>query len=1590
MATIRITGGESAESFSQFIPFVVTLSEAELDVVTVSYITLRGTALNPDLDATVASTQHNGTVTFAPGETTKTIFIEADSDSIDEVDESVTVQLSNPVNASFPDGDAVLRATGVILDNDGFGSNLALFVSSPVVVEDDDGERSALFDVRLSRALAEDIEVDFQTFDVSATAGEDYVATSGTLTFEAGRESATVRVPILGDAIGEPTEMFALSVFPPESPIISSNGATGTATILDTDTSSLPEISVVGDVTNESFSSFARVLVSLSEPSLDAVTVNYRTLRDTAVDNDLDASTTSGQHNGTVTFAPGQTTSWIFIEAESDSIDEPDQNVTVEFYDPSGGTFYEGAATTRANVTILDNDGLGSNLAVFVSDPTIVEGDDGNRTALFDVEMSRKQGVPVTMTFETKDISATAGEDYIAQSGELVFQAGQTHQVVSVPIVGDTILEGAELFALTVTPPDGRVVAQQDATGIGTILDTDGSRSDGPQISMTGDYTEESFSHFMRFVVTLSEASADSVTIPYRTLRGNAEDFDLDASTTSTQHNTTLVFAPGETTKSIYIEADSDSVDEIDENITVELFDPVGAGFAPGVVTLRSTGIVLDNDGAGLNLAVFVSDPVVQEGDDGTRLATFDIELSRAQAQEVSLEFTTIDISALAGQDYEAAEGVLIFAPGQTRTQVQVPIIGDAIGEAAEHFGLSVAATGRTPAAFGEALILDTDTSPLPEISVEGDYSPESFSQFIRFVVSLSEESSTPITVNYATLAGSAELADLDSGLPSGTLTFAPGETSKSVFVEAESDSLDERDETVHLRLTEPENAVLPDGQRALFATGFIYDNDGVGPNRTVSAAPAALEETGETFADYEIEVTLSRPSTERMEFNAALIDGSAIAGEDIRILDDTVVFEPGQITASVTVRVLGDGATEAEEAVELQLSPTDDTPFVGIIQTTEISITDGPPIPTTGNDSIDGTGRDDDLDLLAGNDTVRAGGGDDSLFGGSGNDSMFGEAGDDTLEGGIGDDTLSGGDGTDTAVFSDALDAVVLSLSGSDLVISSSEGVDVVRDDIEVLTFGGADESFASLAASVITVVEGSNGGDVPLSGTSEDELIQGLAGNDLIRPGGGQDTVEGGLGSDTLDFSTLVVPSDLPAGALAIDASLLNGQAALPSGGPTVQFSSIENLIGSFGNDRLIGDNRANSLLGGNGDDVLVGNGGTDRLDGGSGVDTMTGGDGGDTYVLRDAGDVIFEVAGDTGVDRVISEVDVDLGDAHIEVVVLARDLTIDAIGSGDANFISASLGNNLLRGEGGNDRIEGRGGDDTLFGGEGADTLNGGPGSDVIHVEDASDRVAESRRWDGVDTVIAQVDFRMGTAHIENLELTGSAILGAGNGLMNVITGNDGDNILDGGKNVDTLIGGLGDDTYLVRAPGDNVIELAGQGIDTIRAFRAYVMDANVENLLLQTLRNDAGEGVAGVNGIGNDLDNLIVGNPFDNIIAGREGSDTLRGQAGADVFLFDRAVGADNVDTIVDFNTNTMLEGDVLRLDDAIFTGLTRGTLAAEAFQLGAEADDAADRMIFDAAEGRLYYDADGIGGADQALIAILERGASLAASDIEIV
>jgi Ca2+-binding RTX toxin-like protein len=554
----------------------------------------------------------------------------------------------------------------------------------------------------------------------------------------------------------------------------------------------------------------------------------------------------------------------------------------------------------------------------------------------------------------------------------------------------------------------------------------------------------------------------------------------------------------------------------------------------------------------------------------------------------------------------------------------------------------------------------------------------------------------------------------------------------------------------------------------------------------------------------------------------------------------------------------------------------------------------------TSGNDTLIGNSASERFMALAGNDIVTAGAGNDTLDGGAGSDTLTGGLGNDTyvvdsstdvvtelagegtdtvqaslsitlgaeienliltgtgnlsgrgndlnntltgnsgantLDGAAGADTMIGGGGNDTYVVDNAADAVVegLNLGTADLVLASVNYT--LTANVENLTLTGtATDGTGNELANVLTgnsldnLLDGQAGADRMVGGQGNDRYVVDNLGDLVVEAAGeGSDTVLAQISGYTL--------------AAQVEQLVLQGQATTGTGN-----ADNNTLTANVYDSRLAGDA---------GNDRLIGLGGHDTLDGGSGVDTMAGGAGNDTYVVDNSADVVIENTAQGVLDTVLASVSYTLG-AQVELLTLTGTGAINATGNDLANVLTGNSGNNVLDGQ------------------AGADTLIGGAGNDVYIVDNIDDVVTEAA-GQGTDTLQASVDFTL-ASNVENLTLTGQARTGLGNAGANVLTGNALDNLLDGLEGADRMAGGQGNDSYRVDNLADVVVELAGEGTDTVYALvSGYTLGAGVENLTLQ------GKAVSATGNAGN---NVITGNKLASLLAGGAGDDQLTGQVGDD--------------------------------------------------------------------------------------------------------
>lgn len=469
--TISIMRVEALEG--GYLRYKVSLSAPTTDEVRIDYRGFEGTAKDSPLNQQdYTGINRINTLVIPAGQTEGEIVVRARPDYLDEVDESFWLELFNPKGAAFVGNPAVVRVLGIVQDNDGTGSDLAMFVSNPIVVEGDGGTRRAVFEVHISEALASDLTLNYRTANGSALAGKDYVAKTGAVTISAGATTATVAIDLVGDNSIELNEYFSLVFDPPDAIRNGHEGSAGTATILDDDTGNGAIPIIFAERATQTEGGTMRFRVVLSKATDDEVRIDYRTVLGSATDAPLNNRDYPPQ-TGTLVIEAGDRVGFVEIRANPDNLDEVDESLWLELSGPQNARFAGYQKVERVLGIVNDDDGTGSNRSVFISSPTVVEGDSGTRQAVFQIHLSEVYDENLTFKFKTSNGTAANGSDYIGKSGSVTFLAGQTVAAVAVDLRADERLEGDETFSLVLTPPAGGIVKNVITAGKATIANDD-------------------------------------------------------------------------------------------------------------------------------------------------------------------------------------------------------------------------------------------------------------------------------------------------------------------------------------------------------------------------------------------------------------------------------------------------------------------------------------------------------------------------------------------------------------------------------------------------------------------------------------------------------------------------------------------------------------------------------------------------------------------------------------------------------------------------------------------------------------------------------------------------------------------------------------------------------------------------------------------------------------------------------------------------------------------------------------------------------------------------------------------------------------
>lgn len=313
------------------------------------------------------------------------------------------------------------------------------------------------------------------------------------------------------------------------------------------------------------------------------------------------------------------------------------------------------------------------------------------------------------------------------------------------------------------------------------------------------------------FTLSLAVAPHGDLTFHFATADGSAT-AGSDYQTTSG----TLTIPAGQTTGTISVPVNGDSLPELNESFFVNL----SSAATPDLIIGHGTGTIADDEP---HIAITPS-MSRSEGNTGQAPLAFAVTLSVPSDVPVTVNWATADMTATAGGDYQAASSMVTFAPGETSKTVSVLVNGDRVPEPNETFVVNLNSPTNAVVVTGQGVGTIVDDEPRISIGDVTRYEGKRHqtTQF-TFTVTLSAAYDQAVTMSFGTADGTATTSDGDYVARSGTLTFAPGETSKTITIVIQGDSKREPNETFYLDLFGNSNNSLFTKRRGL---GTILNDD--------------------------------------------------------------------------------------------------------------------------------------------------------------------------------------------------------------------------------------------------------------------------------------------------------------------------------------------------------------------------------------------------------------------------------------------------------------------------------------------------------------------------------------------------------------------------------------------------------------------------------------------------------------------------------------------------------------------------------------------------------------------------------------------
>jgi hypothetical protein len=537
-----------------------------------------------------------------------------------------------------------------------------------------------------------------------------------------------------------------------------------------------------------------------------------------AVDGSATSPTDYSFTTVTVPFLANQSTATVNVNiVDSPLTNEPDETFSLLLTTPSAGT----GLGTPASIVITIKDVAAPTFTLSAATYTGTESS-GKITVTVNLNIPPTAGTrDVTLSTAAtggSSTDATPVVDFTSVNQVLSFSVGQTSKTVDITVIDDGLAESDETFQVLLSNPVGGVVGSP-GSAIATIQDS-------PQASVgftAGSYTFAEGSGggatVVTIPVTLSRAYANGpgATVNYSVL-GSSTAVGGAACGGVVDYQTpvagALTFPAGATTPTVPLQITicADNLNEADDRIDLTLSNPVNA--ALGVAT---TTVTITNDDN--PPAVVLNTATVNVGEPGGLGATTTVaitaSLTGTSGQTITVNYATADVTATNGVDYVGVTGTLTFNPGSTTPMTQIPAItvnGDILNETTEAFTLALSnpTGGATVGAPGTATVNiadDGDAPPTVTFSAVPYITPEgNASGTVTITVNFDRPSGQTVSLGYGTSAGpitcgNPATAGVDYQVTSGTLTFNPGDMSKTFAVTINGDTTAEPNECFALNL---------------------------------------------------------------------------------------------------------------------------------------------------------------------------------------------------------------------------------------------------------------------------------------------------------------------------------------------------------------------------------------------------------------------------------------------------------------------------------------------------------------------------------------------------------------------------------------------------------------------------------------------------------------------------------------------------------------------------------------------------------------------------------------------------------------------